>query len=105
MVIFFFKFKFWQIILKSKRIFNRNVFFKNILPNGKNWPKKKMFGDIRIYLVYIKRLSQRGEYNKFKIPTLVWQLGAQKNLNMNNTTFHICLHVAKIYHKKKHWSQ
>jgi hypothetical protein len=50
------------------------------LPNGKNWPQKTMLDDVNIYSVYIKRLSQRGEYNKFKIPTLVWQFGAQNAL-------------------------
>jgi hypothetical protein len=80
-------------------------FSKNILPNGKNWPQKTILGDISIYSIYIKRLSHRGEYNKSKIPTSLWQLRVQNNLNMNNTTFLICLHVAKILHKIKHWSQ
>jgi hypothetical protein len=78
---------------------------KSILPNGKNWPQKKMLGGINIYSVCRRKLSQRGEYNKFKIPALVWQLGAQKNLNMNYAMFLICFHVAKIHHKKKRKSQ
>jgi hypothetical protein len=61
-----------------------------------------MLGGISIYLVYTKKLSQRGEYNKFKIHALVWQLGAQKNLSMNCVAFLICLDGPKIHHKKKH---
>jgi hypothetical protein len=50
-------------------------FSKTILLKGKNWPQKKMLDDVSLYSIYTRKLSQRGEYNKFKIHALVWQLG------------------------------
>jgi hypothetical protein len=64
-----------------------------------------MLGGISIYSVYTRKLSQKAEYNKFKIHALVWQLEAQKKLSMNCVAFLICLDGPKIHHKKKHRSQ
>jgi len=38
-----------------------------------------MLGGVSIYSVYTRKLSQRGEYNKFKIPTF-GNLGHEKTL-------------------------
>jgi hypothetical protein len=64
--------------LKKIKIFNIIIFSKK-LPKWQKLAPKKMLGGVNIYSIYIRKLSQRGEYNKFKIPAF-GNLGRKKTL-------------------------